>query len=261
MNLEARASDRGYAMAALLVAMAVMAIMMTVAMPTWNQMIRREKEEELVFRGNQYARAINFYQRRYANASPPNLDVLIEQHMLRKKFKDPMSPEKNGDFQLLYLSTTSIPGRLGGANQSPSNQSNTANRGNQSSQGNQSNQSSSGMVLGTTPTGGILGVASKNKGESIRIYNGKTHYNEWQFTALQQSTTGASGGRGSPVGGLPAGARGSVRPDGSFGGRDGRGSPMSLPPGAIDNGRGRQGQGQPQGQPQAPGRGFSPPPR
>src|SRR3954467_11487457 len=112
MNLAASASQtrqrnsapNGYAMAALLVGMAVMAIMLSVAMPTWNQMIRREKEEELIFRGNQYARAINFYQRKFANASPPNIDVLVEQHMLRKKFKDPLSPDKDGAFQLLYLS-------------------------------------------------------------------------------------------------------------------------------------------------------------
>ena len=61
MNLAGKARIRGYAMAALLVGMAVMAIMLTVAMPTWSQMIRRDKEEELVFRGNQYARAINLY--------------------------------------------------------------------------------------------------------------------------------------------------------------------------------------------------------
>src|SRR6188474_1066827 len=50
-------------------AMAIMAIVLTAAMPTWSQMIRREKEEELIFRGNQYARAISQYQRKFANAS------------------------------------------------------------------------------------------------------------------------------------------------------------------------------------------------
>ena len=90
MNLAAKArAEKGYAMAALLVAMSVMAIVMSVAMPTWSHMIRRDKEEELIFRGTQYARAINQYQRKFANASPASLDVLIEQRMLRKKFKDP----------------------------------------------------------------------------------------------------------------------------------------------------------------------------
>ena len=57
-------------MAALLVALAVMAVVLGAAMPTWSHMIRREKEEELIFRGLQYARAINQYQRKFANASP-----------------------------------------------------------------------------------------------------------------------------------------------------------------------------------------------
>jgi hypothetical protein len=41
--------QRGYAMVALLVMMAVMAVAMTVALPAWSTMARREKEAELVF--------------------------------------------------------------------------------------------------------------------------------------------------------------------------------------------------------------------
>jgi len=226
-------------MAALLVGMAVMAILMSVALPTWNQMVRREKEEELVFRGTQYARAINFYQRRYANASPPNLDVLIEQHMLRKKFKDPMSPDKDGSFQLLYLSNTTNSGRFGG----PSSSSQTS----QTSQ--TSPTAGTGMVLGTTPTGGIMGVASKNKGESIRVYNGKTHYNEWQFTAMQQSIQGGSGAQTGTMGG-PTGMGGSGMSPGTMRGGQRSGGPQdrsgSPPPNRP------QGQGVPPPQGPAP---------
>ncbi len=110
-----RPQEAGYAMAALLVAMSVMAIMLSVAMPTWSQMIRREKEAELIFRGEQYARAINQYQRKYANQSPANLDVLIKERMLRKKFKDPLSPNEDGEFQLLYFQTGTGPQGSGAA--------------------------------------------------------------------------------------------------------------------------------------------------
>ena len=123
MNLAAKASnglprrsagaEAGYAMAALLVGLSVMAIMMSVAMPAWSHMIRREKEAELVFRGTQYARAINQYQRKFANASPASLDVLIEQRLLRKKFRDPLSPNKDGEFQMLYLQNQSTMGGPG----------------------------------------------------------------------------------------------------------------------------------------------------
>jgi type II secretory pathway pseudopilin PulG len=211
-------------MAALLIGMAVMAILMSVAMPTWNQMVRREKEEELIFRGNQYARAINFYQRKFANASPSNLDILVEQHLLRKKFRDPMSTEKSGEFQLLYLS-----------NSPPSNRP-----GDSTQPGTTGSPGSTGSALSTRSTGLIAGVASKNTGESIRIYDGKTHYNEWQFVGMQQSSRAGGGG----TGGGPAGGRG-----GAPGG----------PPGTGPPGSGRQGGGSTFA-PSGDGRGVRPPP-
>ena len=87
-------------MAALLVAMSIMAIMMTVVMPVWKQTAQREKEEELVFRGKQYVHAIGLFQRKFANAYPPNIDVLVDQRFLRKKFKDPIT---NDDFALIAV--------------------------------------------------------------------------------------------------------------------------------------------------------------
>jgi type II secretory pathway pseudopilin PulG len=165
MNLAPNAS-RGFAMAGLLVAMSVMAILMSVALPTWSRMVQREKEEELIFRGNQYARAINLYQRKFANASPATLDVLIEQHFLRKKYKDPLAPTKDGEFQLLYLNNQGTSSRGVGAG-TPG--------------------SAVGSTLGTKPSGGIVGVASKNTGTSIRVFKGKTKYNEWQFVGVEQT--------------------------------------------------------------------------
>src|SRR4029079_18289900 len=95
---ERRTSAQGYAMAALLIAMSVMAIMMTVVMPVWKQTAQREREEELVFRGKQYVHAIGLFQRKFANAYPPNIDVLVDQRFLRKKFKDPIT---NDDFAII----------------------------------------------------------------------------------------------------------------------------------------------------------------
>src|SRR6185436_2660640 len=48
--------------------------------------------------GQQYAHAIGLFQKKFANAFPPNIDVLVEQRFLRKKFKDPIT---NDDFVLL----------------------------------------------------------------------------------------------------------------------------------------------------------------
>ena len=45
-------------MAALLVALAVMSLMLSMALPVWHHAAQREREAELIFRGEQYARAI-----------------------------------------------------------------------------------------------------------------------------------------------------------------------------------------------------------
>ena len=217
MNLAAKASS-GYAMAALLVAMAVMAIVLSAAMPTWSQMIRRDKEEELVFRGTQYARAIKLYQSKFASASPASLDVLIEQRMLRKKFKDPLSPNKDGEFQLLYLQNqTTMGSGQGQQGQGSRGSAPAASRGMSGS-------------IGPSPSGrgAIVGVVSKNTGQSIRLYNGKNKYNEWEFIGMEMSLQGgpaaggSAGGRGGTARGGRGGQDGSGR-GGGFRGQDNRG--------------------------------------
>lgn len=204
------AGQAGYAMAALLVGLAVMAIMLSVAMPTWSHMIRRENEEELIFRGTQYARAINQYQRKFANASPASLDVLIQQRMLRKKFRDPLSPSKDGEFQLLYLQ-----------NQSPIGGSAQGSRG--------TGRAAGGGMQGPSSSsrGPIIGVTSKNTGQSIRVFKGKNRYNEWEFIGMELSQGGPAAGDGGRAGPQRGGRQGGGRQ----GGRDGGG--MTPPRGGT----------------------------
>ena len=66
-------------------------------MPVWRQAAQREKEAELVWRGQQYDRALQLYRRKASAPGAPNLDILIEQKFLRKKYKDPIT---GGDFEL-----------------------------------------------------------------------------------------------------------------------------------------------------------------
>jgi hypothetical protein len=47
--------------------------------------------------------------------------------------------------------------------------------------------------------GGLTGVRSKSKAESIKIYQGRTHYNEWVFIFVGQQP-GMMPGRGGPGG-------------------------------------------------------------
>jgi type II secretory pathway pseudopilin PulG len=53
MDLERQGEERGYAMAALLVSLAVMSVLLSVILPAWHHEVQREKEAELVFRGEQ----------------------------------------------------------------------------------------------------------------------------------------------------------------------------------------------------------------
>lgn len=245
MKLQGQA---GYAMAALLVAMSIMAVMLTVAMPVWRQMVQREKEEELVFRGMQYAHAIGMFQRKYANAYPPSFDVLVNERFLRKKFKDPIT---NDDFAPI-LAGTNVPGApTGGGAAQPG----ASGRGAQQAPAPMGQSSGPGAPArggpgtpavggpGGAPVGGIMGVTSKSKDKSIRIYNGRSHYNEWQFVWTQQTQTPGAGAAGAGAPGQP--------------GR-GQQSPFTPSGGGPAGQRGRGGQGGGRGGPSGPGRGFNP---
>ena len=172
-------------MAALLVALSIMAIMMTVVMPVWKRTTQREKEEELVFRGRQYAHAIGMFQRKFANAYPPNIDVLVDQRFLRKKFKDPVT---NDDF-VPILAGQGVPGtpqppggqRGAGGTATPGGRGQTQPASStQPGAGRAGGPPISAGSTGQT-SGGIQGVTSKSKEQSIRLYNGRGHYNEWAF--------------------------------------------------------------------------------
>ncbi len=230
------AGQAGYAMAALLVALSVMGILASAAMPVWKQMSKREKEEEFLFRARQYARAIELYQRKMPGALPPNVDLLVDQKYLRKKFKDPIT---NDDFVLISPSQA-IPAATPGA---PTGTGTSARGGDPGARGRSAGPrppttTSAGRGPGgssgrgsPTPGGvteGFIGVSSKSKERSLRVYNGRSHYNEWvvQFVPRAQAPGAGAGGAqtpGSPVdGGRGGGARAPGTPNGR--GMPGRGS-------------------------------------
>src|SRR5262245_2846415 len=176
-------------MAALLVAMSVIAIVLGTTLPVFSTMARRERETELIFRGQQYARAVTLFQRKYGNALPPNLDVLLNERFLRKQYKDPIT---NSDFTLIGPGSAElaqagtaapvVPGgrggqQTGGRGQQPSggppiSQQQPFQQPQMSSPGVQANP----VTPGSAP-GGVLGVVSKSKDTSLRVYNNHDKYN------------------------------------------------------------------------------------
>jgi type II secretory pathway pseudopilin PulG len=212
-------------MAALLVGLSIMAVALSVALPAWNTAARREKEAELIFRGEQYARAIALFQRQYGNALPPSIDVLVNERFLRKRYTDPITGD---DFELVRPGTA-LPGlpaateqqgrRAGGLPPfSLAGQQTGAGGGfGESGRGSAITSGQSALAqaaaratqgtVGATP--GILGVTSKSTERSLRQYKGRERYNEWVFLATDLSRT-PGGVPGAAVPGLP-GAQPGVR--------------------------------------------------
>ena len=255
-----RFDQRGYAMAVLLVTLAVMGIAASVAMPIWRTVVQRDKEEELIFRGRQYARAIGLFQRRFANAYPPSFDVLVEQKFLRKKFKDPMT--EDGDFQVLYQgSALALPGGRGNQPAAGGRQTGGATGAFGTGAGAGGRQGGLSSTIATSgrgsagPQGGVVGVASKSTDKSFRILDGRSQYSQWQFVWVPSAAPGRGGGASQPGGRGGRGEQGGFGMPGSGSGQ-GRGQGGGRGGGVGSPGQGRGG---PFGSPgQGPGGGRQP---
>ncbi len=100
-----RDSESGYALLMVVFFAAVMLITVAVAGPNLLTQGKREKEDELIWRGGQYTRAVRFYYRKNGRF-PHSLEDLTKAqndiHFLRKPYKDPMNSE-DGSWRLIYV--------------------------------------------------------------------------------------------------------------------------------------------------------------
>src|SRR5438874_10000175 len=85
------AEDRGYTMVAIVIFIAILTIVIATVGPSISTIMKRDREEELLFRGKQYARSIVLFQRRFGRY-PTSLKEMAASrpHTLRKLWKDPM---------------------------------------------------------------------------------------------------------------------------------------------------------------------------
>src|SRR5262245_16119457 len=100
--MKRKRSEEGFSLAALIVIAAIASVMIASAIPVYQMRAQRERETELIFRGEEYARAILKYQRKF-NTDPPSIDALLGTNgirFLRRQYKDPISGE---DFRLLTV--------------------------------------------------------------------------------------------------------------------------------------------------------------
>jgi type II secretory pathway pseudopilin PulG len=165
-------SSRGYTLVALLVGLTVMSILIAAVLPLASTEAQRDKEDELIFRGLQYAEGIRTFRRRYGRY-PNTLKEMYEMRprTLRKLWKDPIT---NSDtWGIVSLTTgaplpgTTSPAPPGGASPTPvPTAAPTPGFGTPPS----------------TPTGPVAGVYSLSKKKALRLFNGRDTYNQWQFT-------------------------------------------------------------------------------
>jgi type II secretory pathway pseudopilin PulG len=104
----ARAKQRGYALLMALFLVATMILLATVVTPSVLTEGRREREQEAIWRGNQYVRAIQLYYRKNGRY-PQTVDDLMKGnlgvHFLRQAYTDPMNSE-DGSWRFIYVSPT-----------------------------------------------------------------------------------------------------------------------------------------------------------
>jgi len=115
-----RRSEGGYILLMLLLAVALMMIFTAVIVPTIKFEIERDREEEMIHRGVQYARAIQHYYKKFGRypTKIEDLESANNMRFLRKRYKDPTNCHdgKCQDFKLLHFGEVKLTfsGGIGG---------------------------------------------------------------------------------------------------------------------------------------------------
>jgi type II secretory pathway pseudopilin PulG len=183
-----RAKQDGYILLVLLLMVAMLMLAVTAVAPRIAQQAKRDRENEMIHRGAEYARAIKRFYRKFGRY-PTSLDQLKDTNhlrFLRKAYADPMT--QDGKWKLLHPGDV----KIGGANvgtpvsslaskTQPSALSSTSPTG-APAQGLSSPSTTTASGATNQQFGGmIIGVASTSEQEGIHEFDGKSKYNEWYF--------------------------------------------------------------------------------
>jgi type II secretory pathway pseudopilin PulG len=123
----------GFTYIALLAAIVIIGISLAAAGKYWSNVLQREKEEELLFRGNQYVIAIDRYTHAMPgiNRTPSSIDDLLNdsrlmnRHHLRRRYKDPITGEDFVEiFTVIGGQTKQLTGVHSSSDKEPIKQSN-----------------------------------------------------------------------------------------------------------------------------------------
>lgn len=227
--MKGREGERGTFIVAVVAILAILMILSGLAAQRWADVLRRDKEEEMIFRAREMAKGLYRY-RKDRGALPTELKMLAEpgsrgQYFVRQLYADPLV--KDGKWGLLYASPQ-------GGILDP----NSVNPDGASSVTGQSPMATAKIVSGLdsgmkTPTGAtelaglqIAGVKSLCKEKAFRVYNDQNEYAMWFFSVFDVEkqlgagpglTPGGQAGGAAGVPGTGAGLPGSTQAPGPGG--------------------------------------------
>jgi type II secretory pathway pseudopilin PulG len=183
-----KSPESGFTLAMVIMVVAVMAIMMAVAVQTVEFQMRREKEAELIFRGQQYVEGIRLYRQKYGRY-PMRMKELWEANpkVLRRKWADPITGSEEWGLVFVGQEGQELGGRATGGGAPQATPTGTPVFGGGSAGGG-----------GGEKVGPIIGVHSLSQATGIKIYEGRTRYDEWKFVLQEDQAAGGGGGGQDP---------------------------------------------------------------
>jgi type II secretory pathway pseudopilin PulG len=204
MSRKLLSSEKGFTLIAVLFIVMIMGIMLGMMGETWSMIMRRDREEELLFRGKQIKDAIKRYndpENKGPNATSPSMPLgdlrslyegdpryLERRRYLRKNYLDPITGK---EWQVIKDPIKGITGVVSSSEQEPLKQANFS--------------------------------------EEFKDFEKKDKYNKWQFVNKPPQPVG-QGIRTTTVTGLPGSGTtggGGIGSGGTTGTSTGGGSPLS----------------------------------
>ena len=264
-SIGSKSSQSGYVLLALMLTMTLILVALAVEAPRIGQQIKREKEEELVHRGKDYATAVKRFVHKNGGRYPVSIEQLENTNhirFLRKKYVDPMTGDS--DWKMVHVGEAEIkipapnPGLSGGGGTNPGLSGGTAAGPTANPPGGitppqgiaqtlnaptgaAQQPNGTGQQLGSLTTTGIgngqtvgggqiMGVASVSKGHSIKEFNDKDEYDQWYFVYdLRLEQSGGTGVTVAAPRGASAAAGSSGTPGAGTSGANGTSEPTGAP--------------------------------
>lgn len=204
-----RLAERGYNLVALMVIVSVLVILLGMAIPSFELGLKREREEEAIFRGLQIAEAIRVFQLRQGRL-PVRLEELleVEPRAIRQLWKDPLT--EDGVWGLVRGASLRTPG-----SDPPDGEDDTDGESGEAGESREDDEENgtdedgegAGGGLGSAfslgaeepevaaAIGPISGVFSRARGVATILFAGEEFYQKWRFTPelLPKPIVGAAG--------------------------------------------------------------------